>query len=343
MLSISNASGNFVAGDKITGSISGATGIVAYGDHTNNHVMLHDVVGTFTTGDALTLKGKGTYSAGGSPTAVRGFNVEDARGVGQVSSQTSTEEDFTADVALDSDKLISGISSLSSSGGLTGLGTAFLNELRKGDIVLDGAGAVQVIDSVTDNSNAQTIATSSVGTATNVAIIRRRAKLYNQDQSASIYAWPRDHVKEHTPTEITVKKQADFTVDSSGQISIPKETAESFEPVNNDNYQFTVLKQAAGSPTITAGELLLPTDTTHSDNPSGNLSISGSASKTVVVGASADSGAVIRASWTVSVTNPVAKTKTLREYRAVRYSKSDSDSSNPVSYTHLTLPTILLV
>ena len=94
---------------------------------------------------------------------------------------------------------------------------------------------------MTDNSNAQTIATSSVGTATNVAILRRRAKLYNQDQSASIFAWPRDYVKTHTPTEITVRKQADFTVNSSGQISIPKESDESFEPVNNDNYQFSVL------------------------------------------------------------------------------------------------------
>ena len=126
-----------------------------------------------------------------------------------------------------------------------------MNELRKGDLIIDGAGNVQVIDSVTDNSNAQTIATSSVGHATNVAILRRRAKLYNQDQSASIFAWPRDYVKTHTPTEITVRKQADFTVNSSGQISISKESDESFEPVNNDNYQFSVLKQASGSPTIT--------------------------------------------------------------------------------------------
>ena len=51
-----------------------------------------------------------------------------------------------------------------------------------------------------------------------------------------------------------------------------------------------------------------------------------------------DSGAVIRASWTVSVaSNPVAKTKTLREFRAVRYSKSDSHSDNPfygTAYDH---------
>ena len=50
-----------------------------------------------------------------------------------------------------------------------------------------------------------------------------------------------------------------------------------------------------------------------------------------------DNGAVIRASWTVSVANPVAKTKALREFRAVRYSKSDSHSDNPfygTAYDH---------
>ena len=107
MLSCSVSSNNFKAGDKVTGSISGATGIVAYEDASNNHVMIHDVVGTFTTNDAISLKGSGTYSSSSTLTAVRSFNVEDARSVGQVSSQTATEEDFTADIALDSDKLIS--------------------------------------------------------------------------------------------------------------------------------------------------------------------------------------------------------------------------------------------
>ena len=78
--------------------------------------------------------------------------------------------------------------------------------------------------------------------------------------------------------------------------------------------------------------MLLPTDTTHSDNPSGNLSLSGSSQKTVVVGDATDVGAVIRASWTVSISNDVQnlrKSKGLREFRAVRYSKNDAHSDNP--------------
>ena len=64
MINIAVTSGNFKTGDKVTGSVSGATGIVAstkaadgtVSTHENasaNFVMLHDVVGTFTTNDQL--------------------------------------------------------------------------------------------------------------------------------------------------------------------------------------------------------------------------------------------------------------------------------------------------
>ena len=137
MLSIAVTSNNFKAGDKVTGSVSGATGIVAYEDASNNHIMVHDVVGTFTTNDALTLKGAGTYSSSSTLSAVRSFHVEDARGVGQETSDTG-EEDFTANVATDNDKLLSGVASITAGGAITGLGTAFLTELRKGDIIIVG-------------------------------------------------------------------------------------------------------------------------------------------------------------------------------------------------------------
>ena len=70
MISCSVTANNFKAGDKVTGSTSGATGIVAYEDATNNHIMLHDVVGTFRTTDAISVKGQGTYSSSSTITAV---------------------------------------------------------------------------------------------------------------------------------------------------------------------------------------------------------------------------------------------------------------------------------
>ena len=67
----------------------------------------------------------------------------------------------------------------------------------------------------------------------------------------------------------TVRKQADLTVNGSGVIQIDKETDESFASVNGDNYQFAVVKQSTNSSrTLTNGMLLLPTDNSHSDNPS---------------------------------------------------------------------------
>ena len=51
-----------------------------------------------------------------------------------------------------------------------------------------------------------------------------------------------------------------------------------------------------------------------------------------MVGNSTDQDAVIRASWTVSISENVSnlrKTKGLREFRAVRFSKNDAHSDNP--------------
>ena len=167
------SSNNFRVGDKVTGSVSGATGIVAYQNTSSNFVMVHDVVGTFTTNDVITVKGYGTWnSVSGADTetlsAVRTYNVEDARGVGQEpSTASSADKNFTASIPTDNVKIISGASVLTAGGVLTGTGTQFLNELRTGDIIVDGNGDEQVINTVTDNSNAQTVATSSVGVIAN--------------------------------------------------------------------------------------------------------------------------------------------------------------------------------
>ena len=332
MINIAVTSGNFKTGDKVTGSVSGATGIVAstkaadgtVSTHENasaNFVMLHDVVGTFTTNDQLSIEGQGTYSSSNTITSIRTFQMEDARGVGQIkSSETGATENFTANVATDHDKLISGLATIAANGAITGVGTRFLTELRKGDIIFDGAGAAQIVTTITDNATAQTVATSSVGTATLVNLLRRRAKLYNQDQSASIFAWPRDKVSANTPTANTVRYQKEFTVSASGTITLTKESGESFGAVNNDNYQFAVVKQSTnGSRTRNNGVVLQGDDLSSLNNTSGVCTI----------GNANDQGAIVRASYTVTITNPIKKSKELRESRAVKYSKNNAHGDNP--------------
>ena len=99
-------------------------------------------------------------------------------------------------------------------------------------------------------------------------LIRKRAKLYNQDQSASIFAWPRDYVKTHTPQKQQSEIQKEFTV-SASVITLTKESNESFEPINNDNYQFAIVKQSSPSSRTVDGAVILPTDDLHI-NPGGS-------------------------------------------------------------------------
>ena len=288
-------SGFYSVGDKIVSVDTGATGIIQALDSSNNYLFISDVNGTFVEGNDIQTYGrKSTGTSGSAIQAVRPFNIEDARSVAQ-SPSDSSDGNFTANIILDNDKIISGSTNVSTNGSITGIGTAFLTELRPGDVILDGNGTEQVIDTVTDNSNAQTVATSGVTVSNQVALIRRRAKLYNQDQSASIFAWPRDYVKEHTPTLCTVRKQEEFNIDANGQITITKSSDETFSAVNNDNYQFAVIKAGSGSsPQRALGNVLKGDDVT----------ITGTTSKTVTIGNADDQNGRVRASWTVIIANP---------------------------------------
>ena len=295
-LTFSSGSGDFVRGDKVTAS-NGATGIVAYAS--TSKIMLHDVVGTFTTTVTLDVRGKGTHldTDTTQPTAVRTYNMEDARGLGQNKSSTS-EQDFTADVVIDNIVTIQGSSTFSGSA-LTGVNTQFLTDLKVGDIIIDGGGADRTITAIASNV-AATLNTNSSADAVGVGLLRKRAKLYKQDQSASIFAFPRDHVATNESISYSVIRQADFAVSAQGTITLTKTDEESFTTFGNDNYQFSVVaEKTSGSPTVTNGELLLPEDNSHSDNPSGNLtnSVSGNNNVITLAGTSGqDTGAIIRAS-----------------------------------------------
>ena len=317
----------FKPGDKVTGikdtasasnpAGSGATGIVAYADVSNDFIMLHDVVGTFLLTDALSVKGVGDYSdTTTNPTAIRSFNVEDARAVFQAPT-SSGEQNFTGNIPTDNIKTITGKTTINGTA-LTGVGTSFLNELRVGDVVLDASGAEKTITAIANNFGATLNA--SGGSATNVGLIRKRARLYNQDQSASIFAWPRDYVKTNTPTGITVIKQEEFTVDSNGKISLSKSADEDFATVNNDNYLFAVVKEASGG-SLSNGDIK------HADDVTINVSGSGN-SREVTIGNSSDEDAVVRATYSLIHTeNLTSKSKNLREYRALRVGKSDATTN----------------
>ena len=76
-------SGTAIVGDKVTGGTSGATGIIAYDDNSDG-IYLHDVVGTFVSGEAITSRGDGDFALSTSQNDnVRTFNISQSRGVFQ--------------------------------------------------------------------------------------------------------------------------------------------------------------------------------------------------------------------------------------------------------------------
>ena len=287
-------SGTFTEGDRVV-SASGATGIVAYTSGSNLYV--HDVTGTFEAGYAITTEGKTTGTT--TPTAVRTYNVDRARGVTQDPSDVNSQQ-FVADIIADSDRVLSGTVSISGTA-VTGFGTRFQSELKEGDIVIDGAGAEKVIASVSSPTSATL--TSSGGAIANANVTRRRVRIHNQDQTAAIYAWPRDWVKTHSCDNIKVRRQHLVTVDS-GTFSINAGTNATFEARNTDNFSIAVV-DASG--TYDEGDLI--------DIEQLSPTVSG---QTLTCSISGNNGAKLKVTSTVLITDPLSRTKTLRQSRLLK-------------------------
>ena len=96
------------------------------------------------------------------------------------------------------------------------------------------------------------MATSGVGTMANANCTRRRVKIYDQDQAAAIFAWPRDYVKSHTPDDVAVKKQKVVRA-SGGNIVVDTDNNEAFLQLSRDNFQISILDLNGNS---AAGDVL---------------------------------------------------------------------------------------
>lgn len=326
-------SGNVIVGDKVTGGTSGATGIIAYDDGTDG-LYLHDVVGTFVSGEAITSRGDGDFALSTSQnTNVRTFNISQSRGVFQA-TPGSGDQNFTANVILDDLKTLSGFLTFTSGDNtVSGVGTQFTRELLVGDTILDSNNSEFLVSEITNDISIEV--TDTDGTAfsgssqTQVSVVRKRAVLRNQDQSAAIFAWPRDYVSEITPLAngVTVRKQVKLTV-SGGDITIPLSTSdEKFASLSNDNFQFAVIEDIGGD--LTEGDVLYPDDI--SSFPTDVTS-----PLVVPIGNSGgtDDGAKVLVSYTVIIKNPTVKLKDLKEYRSVKFGSPNSDGNVRYGYAY---------
>ncbi len=318
------------AGDKVTGGTSGATGIIAY-DNASDALYVHDVIGQFAHGEAITSTGDGTFGCTivgenfrGIANQVRSYNIDRVRGIGQERS-TASEADFTADVVEDDDQVLSGtLTFTNASDALAGIGTRFRSELKEGDIVLDAAGTERVIESVTSNIAAVLTANAAMSFSGNV--YRRRVKIYDQSQSAAIFAWPRDWVVDHTPDDISVKRQKVVTA-SGGNIVITTGNNESFLQLSRDNFQISCF-DANSDGSSTLGAEVDPTNASASKSPFG---VSGEQYQFTVGGAT---GKWI-VSYAVKLDAPVRRTKNLQRSRCAIVSAASSAAGDyGTAYNH---------
>ena len=318
-LKYSSHGGAASVGDRLVGSISGATGIIVY-DNGSDAIYLQDVVGEFTSSDVISST-EGTFGLTanqntgenyrGTAGEIRTYSIDRVRSLSQ-SPETSGRAIFTADVDTDQDNTLTGSVSMASTN-VTGFATKFTAELKEGDIVIDGGGNERIISSVTSDTAA--VLTASVGTAMdNANATRRRTRIKEQDQTAAIYAWPRDWVKTHTPDQVQVRRSQNITL-TSQTLTITKGSAESFSARTNDNYVFSVVEpQTSGSPTFSDGDMIDVVNnlsgSPYTESISGNnLTFSGFPA--------ADNDAIIKVTYTVDINTPVNRDKNLHQSRCL--------------------------
>ena len=305
---------NSNVGDKVVGSLSGATAIIGHVNGANMYV--HDVVGTFIDGDVITSEGDGTATFTvdgenfrGIADQVRTFNIDRVRSIGQ-DRCGSGDADFTADLVADGDNTLTGSVSIAANGNITGFGTRFTAELKEGDIIIDGGGNEQVIASVTDSVTAQTVATSGVTAFdVNPSATRRRVKLFDQDQAVSIYAWPRDYVKSHTPDRISIRRQKVIAA-SGGKVTVTTGTGETFSTVDRDNFQLSILNLDGNS----GGGNVLGAEIDFASSPPSASNLGGGG-QSIQFDTTASDGVKYLVSYTVIDDSPEHRNKVLNRSR----------------------------
>ncbi len=318
----------YTVGDKITGATSGATGIVGHQVSTTD-VFVHDVLGTFVVGETLSDDQGNASSAALS--AVKSYNLDVVRGC---SEDSGTAANFTANVKADKDVALTGSVSIATNGAISGYGTNLAVELNSGDIIIDGGGTEQTINTIaSDGLSAQTVATSGVGALSNGNLIRRRAALGNQDQTVSIYAWPRDWVKTHSPDSVQVKRQSLATISAGGTATVETGANGTFVGAatgDRDYLQLAVMELAGGSPTLALGDVLDLSDVTWTKTVS-DLG-TGLGQRLIISGlGNANVGVKVKISYGASYTGAVNRDKTIHKGRCLSV-ESASGSFYGVGY-----------
>ena len=244
------SSGTFAKGQKVKGTVSGATGIVAEGISSASTLYLHSIVGTFNTSD--TIRKEQNSSGGSTVSTIRSYDVGRIRKVFQ-DRGTGNFQEFGANVTLEDNFVLTGSGTVtvdadSSADAITGTASKFTSELAEGDNLLLPNGATTVVTIV--DSDTDVNVTDIAGTTGDIItgnIVRQRAKFYKPDQTVAISGLPNSGIKEVTKIETEiVRRQVTTATDGSGLITIASSDG-TFVDFNEDDYHVSIESTTANN------------------------------------------------------------------------------------------------
>ena len=252
-----SAANTLTAKAIITGTSSGATGVVVASITSAAQFQLMQVQGSFLTGESFTSSVT-TDTVAGTISAVTTKNF--GRDVKQVFMDTSTGLDYTADINLTESKTLGGTIDVTTTA-VTGFGTEFLSDLVVGDIVSlpTGAAGAQEERRVTNIASNLALTISSAGTnnVTKVPIKRLRGAIQEIEETVLVYKMPKDNIKTllnsfgATDTSYVFRKQFTTTATGSGVATFTLPAGQTWAaPSVGRNYTMTVTGSAGGSAAV---------------------------------------------------------------------------------------------
>ena len=245
-----------VQGAKVTGTVSGATGFIH--SRQNQILNLTNVVGTFQTNDSLLSSssdeadGLVKTSGNATLTLAGGVNQRTFDEVKQVfmdDGSGASDEDFTADLVLNTSKSLSGtVSTASGNTTVTGFGTSFQTELRAGDLInISGVGD-KVINAIASDTSL-TLTTNSGANTTSVSATRKRPAIQDTNRNILLRKLRKNNIKtletdsngNQPVTELKVRRQFVATSSNSGVLQVQAPANEKFQAASNTDYIAVVL------------------------------------------------------------------------------------------------------
>ena len=261
-----------VEGDKVTGSTSGATGLVQYQDGAK--VFITKINGDFTTGETFIVSDRSSATSE-TITKIRNYQFSDFKQMTQ-DNLNGTSIEFTADLVQSDTFTLSGdyrsettanvpgqnqaTTSMDNVVGLSGFNTS---EVKLGDVIefKQNTNSIQsgVVDGITStaigfrllNGNTGTVAADNIPTK----VIRKRSKLFDAEKNISVVKLPKDVIKTTSDIIYSVRRQHIITV-ASGVVTLPTLTSgdETYAPFTTSDYSISLISENNSSGTPNAGD-----------------------------------------------------------------------------------------